>query len=314
MFKNIAKSWHDKLKNGLSKTKALLLTDVKDLINIGSEINNALWEEFTDILIASDFGVKSAHKVIDDLKQLVKEEKIKVGDAYMRPLLLEKFKNELKTILASKDSKVVLEADKLNIFLIVGINGVGKTTSIAKLAHNYIQEGKKVILACADTFRAAAGDQLDIWAKRLKIDLVKYGEGADPAAVTFDGIKAAQARGADILIIDTAGRLHTKVNLIEELKKIDRIINREAKDSKRETLMVIDANIGQNSFNQTKIFQDAVNITGVVLTKLDSTAKGGVVFAIVSELGIPIKFIGVGEQLDDLKEFDSGEFVEALFE
>lgn len=309
MFKNLTKSWHDKLKSGLSKTKALLLTDVKDLINLGSEINNVLWEEFTDILIASDFGVKSTHKVIDDLKQLVKENKIKEKSE-----LLDRFKSELKTILASKDSKVILEAGKLNIFLIVGINGVGKTTSIAKLAHNYIQEGKKVILACADTFRAAAGDQLDIWAKRLDIDLVKYCEGADPAAVTFDGIKAAQARGADILIIDTAGRLHTKVNLIEELKKIDRIINREAKDAKRETLMVIDANIGQNSFNQTKIFQDAVNVTGVVLTKLDSTAKGGVVFAIVSELGIPIKFIGVGEQLDDLKEFDSGEFVEALFE
>lgn len=309
MFKNIAKSWHDKLKSGLSKTKALLLTDVKDLINLGSEINDNLWEEFTDILVASDFGIKSAQKVIGDLKQLVKENKIKEKSE-----LLERFKAELKIILDSKDNKINLENGKLNIFLVVGINGVGKTTSIAKLAHNYLQEGKKVILACADTFRAAAGDQLDIWAKRLNIDLIKYSEGADPAAVVFDGIKAAQARGSDLLIIDTAGRLHTKVNLVEELKKISRIIDREARDAKRETLIVLDANIGQNSFNQAKIFQESVNVTGAILTKLDSTAKGGIVFAIVEELGIPIKFIGVGESLDDLREFDSNEFVEALFE
>lgn len=303
------KSWRDKLKSGLSKTKALLLTDVKDLINLGSEINDNLWEEFTDILVASDFGIKTAQKIIGDLKQLVKENKIKEKSE-----LLERFKVELKIILDSKDGKINLENGKLNIFLVVGINGVGKTTSIAKLAHNYLQEGKKVILACADTFRAAAGDQLDIWAKRLNIDLIKYGEGADPAAVVFDGIKAAQARGADLLIIDTAGRLHTKVNLLEELKKIDRIIDREAGDAKRETLIVLDANIGQNSFNQAKIFQEAVNVTGAILTKLDSTAKGGIVFAIVEGLTIPIKFIGVGESLEDLKEFDSDEFVEALFE
>lgn len=297
------------LKNILAKTKALLLTDVKDLINIGSEINNDLWEEFTDILIASDFGIKSSQKITEDLKKIVKENKIKE-----RSELLEKFKNELKLVLASKNTGVVLENGKLNIFLITGINGVGKTTTIAKLAHNYIQKGKKIILACADTFRAAACEQLDVWAKRLDVDLIKHGDGADPAAVVFDALKASEGRRADLLIIDTAGRLHTKVNLIEELKKISRIIDREAADAKKETFLVLDANLGQNSFNQAKIFQEAVNITGIILTKLDSTAKGGVIFAIAEELGIPVKFIGVGEGIDDLKAFDSGEFVEALFE
>ncbi|MFH1453073.1 MAG: signal recognition particle-docking protein FtsY [Armatimonadota bacterium] len=302
-------SWHEKLKTGLSKTKAILLTDVKDLVGLGTEINDELWEEFTDILVASDFGVKASNKVIDDLKLLVKENKIKE-----RAQLLEKFKQELKVVLESNTNGIILKENKLNIFLVIGINGVGKTTSIAKLAHNYLQQGKKVVLACADTFRAAAGDQLQIWAKRLNIDLIKYEEGSDPAAVVFDGIKAAQSREADLLIVDTAGRLHTKVNLLEELKKIDRIIKREAPDSHRETLLVLDANIGQNSFNQAKVFQEAMELTGVVLTKLDSTARGGMVFSIKNELGIPIKFIGVGETLDDLKEFNPGEFVDALFE
>lgn len=303
------KTWHEKLKNGLAKTKAILLTDVKDLVGLGTEINDALWEEFTDILVVSDFGVNNAKKIMDDLKQQVKENKIREKSE-----LMARFKDELKLILTAKDSRLMLDNDNLNILMVIGINGVGKTTSIAKLAHNYLEEGKSVLLACADTFRAAAGDQLEIWANRLKVDLVKYAEGADPAAVVFDAIAAAKARNTELLIIDTAGRLHTKVNLMEELKKINRIIDREAPDSKRETLLVLDANIGQNSFNQAKIFQDSVQVTGAVLTKLDSTAKGGIVFAITSDLGIPVKFIGVGEAIDDLKPFNPDEFVEALFE
>lgn len=298
----------DRLKTGLSKTKAGFVDRVVNLFKSG-RIDNSFWEELEEILITSDVGVGLTCKIIDDLKNIIKKEKIQDTD-----LLYQRLKEEIKIIISKLDTKLNLNSSGLSVILAVGVNGTGKTTSIAKLAYNLKNEGRKVMLSAADTFRAAASDQLDIWAKRLKVDIVKHQEGADPAAVVYDSIVAATARGADVLIVDTAGRLQTKVNLMEELKKIKRVIEKTAgRGAITEVLLVLDANTGQNAFGQAKIFQEAVDITGIILTKLDGTAKGGIVLGIIDQLCIPVKYIGIGEALDDLKQFHPQEYIKVLF-
>ena len=246
--------------------------------------------------------------MIDMLRKAAREKNIKEPE-----LLKEELKGIISNILSEQDTVCHMD-DELNVIMVIGVNGVGKTTSIGKIANYYKSQGKKVILAAADTFRAAAIDQLQIWADRAGVDIVKHKEGADPAAVVFDTISAGKARNADIIIIDTAGRLHNKKNLMDELAKIDRVITRELPESSRETMLVLDSTTGQNAINQAKEFKNAANITGLVLTKLDGTAKGGIVFSIKQELNIPVKFIGVGEQIDDMEKFNADDFINALFE
>ncbi len=270
------------------------------------QVDDELFDELEEVLVLSDVGVKTSQKIIENLKEKVKMNKISDSQA-------------VKELLKEEMFNIINLPNKLReryplIILMVGVNGVGKTTSIGKIANLLKSNGKKVIIAAADTFRAAAIDQLEIWAKRVGCDIIKHVEGADPAAVVFDGIQAMRARKADVLIVDTAGRLHTKKNLIEELRKIDRVINQQIPEAEKETLLVIDATTGQNGLIQAKEFNQAVNISGIVLTKLDGTAKGGIVVSICDELKIPVKFIGVGEKIDDLQEFNAKEFIDALFE
>jgi len=296
----------DRLKEGLSKTKKNFTEKVESLLKSFKQVDDELFEELEEILVLSDVGVKTSQKIIENLKERVKEEKISDSQA-------------IKEILKEEILNIIDLENKLNeeyplIILMVGVNGVGKTTSIGKIANLLKSNGKKVLIAAADTFRAAAAEQLEIWAKRVGCDIIKHVEGADPAAVVFDGIQAMRARKADVLIVDTAGRLHTKKNLIEELKKINRVINQQMPEASKETLLVIDATTGQNALNQAKEFNQAVNISGIVLTKLDGTAKGGIVISICDELKIPVKFVGVGEKIDDLQQFNAKEFVDALFE
>lgn len=271
------------------------------------KIDEELFEELEEALISSDVGVDTTLKIIDDVKNKVKERKL-TNPKDVKELL----KEELTAILSSGDSRLHLET-KPSVIIVVGVNGVGKTTSIGKIAANLKRDGKKVILAAGDTFRAAAIEQLEVWANRSGAELIKHTEGSDPAAVVYDAIQAAKSRKADVLICDTAGRLHTKKNLMEELKKINRIIDREMPEASKETLLVLDATTGQNAVSQAKVFGEATNVTGIVLTKLDGTAKGGIILAIKAEQDIPVKLIGVGEQIDDLQEFNPREFVEALF-
>lgn len=296
----------DRLKEGLSKTKKNFTEKVESLLKAFKQVDEELFDELEEILVLSDVGVKTSQKIIENLKERVKKEKISDSQ-------------EVKELLKEEMFSIINLPNKLKekyplIILMVGVNGVGKTTSIGKIANLLKSSGKKVIIAAADTFRAAAIDQLEIWAKRVGCDIIKHTEGADPAAVVFDGIQAMRARKADVLIVDTAGRLHTKKNLIEELKKIDRVINQQMPEAEKETLLVIDATTGQNGLVQAKEFNQAVNISGIVLTKLDGTAKGGIVVSICDELKIPVKFIGVGEKIDDLQEFNPKEFIDALFE
>ena len=295
-----------KINFGLTKTRNKMAGAIDDLLDSVGEINDDLYTELEELLVMHDVGVQTSLEIIEELRKRVPEKKIK------NPTMV---KDEIKEIVAEKlyggeDMGLITIP---SIIFVRGVNGVGKTTTIGKLAAMYKSEGKKVILGAADTFRAAAIDQLQIWADRAGVDIVKHTEGADPAAVVFDTINAAKARNCDIVIIDTAGRLHNKKNLMEELKKINRVLEREYPEAYRETLVVLDATTGQNALSQAKEFSDVADITGIILTKMDGTAKGGIAVAIQAELGIPVKYIGVGETIDDLQKFDSDEFVQALF-
>lgn len=297
----------DRLKQGLSKTKEAIFGKVDELFKQFVSIDEELLEELEERLIMADVGVYAAEEIIERLRDEIREDRLTDS---------EEAKNALKNILADMigEGEPLRLENKPAVILVIGVNGVGKTTSIAKIANVLKRDGKKVILAAADTFRAAAIDQIAIWADRVGVELIKHDEGSDPASVVYDAINAAKARHADVLIVDTAGRLHNKKNLMDELAKINRVISRELPDASRETLLVLDATTGQNAVNQAKEFKTAADITGLVLTKLDGTAKGGIVFSIKNELDIPVKFICVGEKADDLEYFKPQEFVKALFE
>jgi fused signal recognition particle receptor len=297
----------EKLKNGLSKTKSAVFGQVDNVLRSFVKVDEALLEELEELLICSDMGFETAEEIIDILRQQIKEERLKEPSDV---------KEALQKILREK----IGEGEPLHldttpsVILVIGVNGVGKTTSIGKIAANLVSQGKKVVVAAADTFRAAAIDQLQVWADRAGAELIRQNEGSDPAAVVFDAAAAAKKRGADVLIVDTAGRLHNKKNLMMELAKIDRVINRELPEASRETLLILDATTGQNAVIQAREFKESAAITGLVLTKLDGTAKGGAVFSIKKMLDIPIKYIGVGEQVEDMQPFDGDMFVSALFE
>ncbi len=298
----------EKLKNGLKKTKDALMKPVNSLFSSYDKVDDDFYEELFDILVMSDVGVETSEEIIDRLKERLKEKKIKETGAAREELV------EIMTELVdSGDNSFDVDGGPA-VILVIGVNGVGKTTSIGKISAMLTANKKKVVLAAADTFRAAAIEQLGIWADRVGIPMVKQGEGADPAAVVFDAIASFRKQNADFLIVDTAGRLHNKKNLLDELAKINRVIDRELPSAKRETFLVLDAVTGQNGLSQAKEFTAAAAITGVVFTKLDGTAKGGIVLAIKKELGIPVKLIGVGEGIDDLQPFNGEEFVKAMFE
>ena len=295
----------EKLKKGLIKSKNSFFSGIAGIFRNG--IDEDTLDELEETLIAADVGFETTEIIIDRLRELTKQEKIKDPER-----ALESLKGILLEIIGEN---VPLKLDTVpSVILVIGVNGVGKTTSIAKIANNLKSNGKKVILAAADTFRAGAIDQLQIWADRIGVDLIKQSEGSDPAAVVFDAVSAAKKRNADVLIVDTAGRLHNKKNLMNELAKINRVIERELPEASKETLLVLDSTTGQNAVSQAKEFKNAADITGLVVTKLDGTAKGGIIFSIKQELDIPVKYIGVGEQVDDLQPFDAEQFVDALFE
>ena len=300
-------SFFDKLKNGLKKTKNALLKPVNDLFSSYDKVDDDFYEELSDLLIMADVGVAASERLVETLRETLKEKKIKETSLA---------REEFRQILADSvgEGAPLNLGDGLSIILVIGVNGVGKTTSIGKIAHVLKEQGKNVMLAAGDTFRAAAAEQLSIWAQRNDVPLVRQTEGADPAAVVFDAISSARKSGADVLIVDTAGRLQNKKNLMDELAKINRVIDREAPGAARETLLVLDASTGQNALIQAQEFSRAASITGLVLTKLDGTAKGGIILAVRHELGIPVKFIGVGEGIDDLRPFEPREFIEAFFE
>ena len=301
------KGFWSRLVSGLTKTRDNIVSGIDALFNGFSKIDDDFYEELEEILIMGDLGVKATEAIIDDLKEKVKEQHIK-EPAECKELLINSIKEQMDV----GETAYRFENEK-SVVLVIGVNGVGKTTTIGKLAGKMKAQGKKVVLAAADTFRAAAGNQLLEWANRAGVEMIGGQEGADPAAVVYDAVAAAKARKADILLCDTAGRLHNKKNLMEELKKINRILEKEYPDAYRETLVVLDATTGQNALQQAKEFSEAAEITGIVLTKMDGTAKGGIAVAIQSELGIPVKYIGVGESIDDLQKFDANEFVNALF-
>ena len=297
----------DKLKSGLAKTKNAIFGTIENIIKSFRKVDEELFEELEEALISADIGVYTTEIILDELRETVKDKNIKDGD---------EVKDELFKILREMvgEHQPLNLSTKPSVILVIGVNGVGKTTSIGKISNELKSQGKKVVVAAADTFRAAAAEQLTVWCERAGVDIVKQAAGADPASVVFDAIGAVKSRGEDVLIIDTAGRLHNKKNLMDELAKIDRVIKRELPDSAVETLLVLDATTGQNAVLQAKEFKGASEITGLVLTKLDGTAKGGIVLSIKQELGIPVKFIGIGEQIDDMKPFCADEFASALFE
>ncbi len=298
----------EKIKSGLSKTREQVFGQIQTVIFTAKKIDEELLEEIQDLLISGDVGVDTAEEIIDRLQKEARKKR------YEDPQqLYELLKSIIGDMFAPDSHPFDFDTYRPYVILVVGVNGTGKTTSIAKMAALFRQQGKKVILAAADTFRAAAIEQLQIWAERAGADLVKHQSGSDPAAVVFDALRAARARNADVVLVDTAGRLHTKVNLMEELKKIKRVIQKEIPEAPHQTLLVLDATIGQNAITQAKQFVEAVGITGIVLTKLDGTAKGGAVIGISHKLQIPIKFVGLGEKMDDLQPFDPRLFVEGLF-
>ena len=299
----------DNLKNGLSKTKDALTDKINETLKLAITIDEDLYEELEEILVMSDIGMDTTIEIINRLKDKIRKEKIN-DPSEVYPALKEVIKNML--LEGTEEIRSEDETGK-KVLLVIGVNGVGKTTSIGKLAAKNKKEGKRVILAAADTFRAAAIDQLEVWSDRAGVDLIKHSEGSDPAAVVFDAVNAAKARNIDLLICDTAGRLHNTKNLMDELSKIGRKIDREFDGAKKETLLVLDATTGQNAVIQAKQFMEACPIDGIILTKLDGTAKGGVVISIKNSLNIPVKYIGVGEGIDDLQEFDAESFAEALF-
>ncbi len=302
-------SLFDRLKSGLNKTRKGMVEKIDAILKSYSKVDDELFDELEEILVTADVGINTTMKIIDRLRERVKEEKVSDPDKIKE--LLEK---EIKEIMTESivDNKLNVEKSP-SVILVVGVNGVGKTTTIGKLSYKLKTSGKKVIVAAGDTFRAAAIEQLEEWSIRSGTELVKHSEGADPAAVIYDGIQATKSRKADVLICDTAGRLHNKKNLMNELNKIFRVIDKEFSEANKEVLLVLDATTGQNAINQAKEFKDVCDITGVALTKLDGTAKGGIVIAIQSELGLPVKLIGVGEKVEDLQEFNIDDFVNALF-
>lgn len=291
----------------VAKTRNSIVSGIDSIFSGFSSIDDDFYEEIEEILIMGDIGVNTTSKIIEELKEKVKEQKIKEPQE-CKQLLIDSIKNQMHVDECAYDFE-----NKKSIVLVIGVNGVGKTTSVGKLAGQLKGKGKKVVLAAADTFRAAAIEQLTEWSNRAGVDIISQSEGSDPAAVIYDAIAAAKARKADVLLCDTAGRLHNKKNLMEELKKIDRIIEKEYSDAYRENLVVLDGTTGQNALAQAKQFMEATDITGIILTKLDGTAKGGIAVAIQSELGIPVKYVGIGEQIDDLQKFDADAFVDALF-
>ncbi len=296
-----------RLASGLSKTRANIASNMNSVFRGSSKIDDEFYDDLEEVLILSDLGVHTAENIIEDLKEKVKEQGIREPEE-CRQLLIESLRDQMRT--GEMDFRF---EDEPSVVLVIGVNGVGKTTTIGKLAAQEKGRGRRVILGAADTFRAAAGEQLTEWANRAGVEIVGGQEGADPASVVYDTAQAAKARGADLLLIDTAGRLHNKKNLMEELKKIDRILTRECPDRYRETLVVVDATTGQNALNQAREFSEVAEISGIVLTKMDGTAKGGIAVAIQAELGIPVKYIGVGESIEDLQRFDADAFIEALF-
>lgn len=296
----------NKLKEGLGKTRNNFNDKINDVFSAFRKVDEDLLEELEEILIMSDIGFETANNIITKLRERIKKEKISDTEEIKKAL-----KEEMKAILDETDNSLKLET-KPSVVLVVGVNGVGKTTSIGKIANKFRKEGKKVILAAADTFRAAAVEQLEIWANRASVDIVKKEEGADPASVVFDAIKKTREENADILICDTAGRLHNKKYLMDELLKIKKVIDKELPSSSKEILLVLDATTGQNAIEQVKAFKEVADITGLVLTKLDGTAKGGVVLGIVNENKIPVKFVGVGEKIDDMEVFNSEDFINAI--
>lgn len=301
-------SFFDKLKSSLNKTKTSFDEKINQVFSGFRKVDEELLEELEEVLIMSDVGTEASIKIIDNLRQKIKKENIKEEQE-----VKEALKGEIQQILEQTDSSLILTTTP-SVILVVGVNGVGKTTSIGKIANRLKQEGKKVIVAAADTFRAAAVEQLEIWANRAGVDLVKKEEKADPASVVYDAIKIAKEKNADVLICDTAGRLHNKKYLMDELEKIKKVIDQQLPEADQETLLVLDATTGQNAIMQVKAFQETVPLTGLILTKLDGTAKGGVVIGIVEENKLPIKFIGVGEQIDDMEVFDAKDFVNAFLE
>ena len=302
------KGFFAKLKAGLGKTRDSFNERIDSVFSVFKKIDEDLYEELEEALIMVDIGGRASAEIVDELRDIVKEKHIADG---------EEVKKELKAIIAdilkSETPDLIIDT-KPTVILVIGVNGVGKTTTIGKLTSKLKSEGKKIVLAAADTFRAAAADQLQIWAERNDVPLIRHEEGADPAAVIFDAVNAAKSRGADVCICDTAGRLHNKKNLMEELHKIYRVIERELPDSRKETLLVLDATTGQNAINQAEEFNKVAKLSGIVLTKLDGTAKGGIIVTLCKNLHIPVKFIGVGEGIDDLQEFNPENFAAALFE
>ncbi|MBE6533496.1 MAG: signal recognition particle-docking protein FtsY [Ruminococcaceae bacterium] len=296
----------DKLKNGLKKTKNAIFGQIDNVLKAFVKVDEDLLEELEELLIMSDIGVNATEEIIERLRAQIKDGRLKEKDQVVGAL------KEILSDMIGDGGDLDLSTTPA-IILVIGVNGAGKTTSIGKISNRLIKRGKKVVVAAADTFRAAAIDQLGVWCERSGADIVKQNEGSDPAAVVYDAIQYAKKRKADVLIIDTAGRLHNKTNLMNELAKINRVIEKECPDAARENLLVLDATTGQNAILQAKEFRQAANITGLVLNKLDGTAKGGIVISIKNELGIPVKFIGVGEKIDDMQEFKADEFVEALF-
>ncbi len=297
-----------KLRESLSKTKEAISGRIEEAFKMFRAVDEDLLEELEEILIMADLGVETSVEIIDRLRDTIKEKHIADSEGVKAEL-----KEILKNILTEGENRLVMNG-KPAVIMVIGVNGVGKTTSIGKLAYMYRQMGKKVVIAAADTFRAAAIEQLEVWAERADAEIIKQQEGSDPAAVIYDAVGAAKNRGADVLLCDTAGRLHNKKNLMEELKKIYRILGKELPESSKEVLLVLDATTGQNAVSQAKQFKEAADITGIILTKLDGTAKGGIVFAIKNEYDIPVKLIGLGEKIDDMEEFDAEGFVNALIE
>ena len=297
----------DKLKAGLAKTKEGFLGQIKNVVKSFTRVDEDLLEELEELLICADIGVNSTEQIIDELRNRIKENRLSEQEDVMAAL------REIIEDMIGQGEPLKL-GTKPSVILVIGVNGAGKTTSIGKISNILRQQGKKVVVAAADTFRAAAIEQLGVWCERSGVDMVKQSEGSDPAAVVYDAINYSKSKGADVLIVDTAGRLHNKKNLMDELSKINRVIDRELPDADRENLLVLDATIGQNAILQAKEFKNSAALTGLVLNKLDGTAKGGIVISIKQELGVPVKFIGVGEKIDDMQVFDADEFTKALFE
>ena len=301
------KGFFRRLVSGLTKTRDNIVSGIDSIFSGFSSIDEDFYEEIEEILVMGDLGINATTAIIEDLKRKVKEEKIK-EPSECKQLLIDSIKQQMDVGETAYEFE-----NRKSVVLVIGVNGVGKTTSVGKLAGKLKDQGKKVVLAAADTFRAAAGEQLTEWANRARVDIISAQEGSDPASVVYDAVQAAKARQADVLLCDTAGRLHNKKNLMAELGKINRVIEREYPEAFRETLVVLDGTTGQNALAQAKEFSEVADITGIILTKLDGTAKGGIAVAIHSELGIPVKYIGVGESIDDLQKFDADQFVDALF-